>query len=59
MEKIPRKIKNYTVGENVGNGAFGSVFLSERDGQKYAIKFEPLEGTQLGVETEVHFFQYY
>lgn len=53
MNKIPQKIKDYTVGKKIGNGAYGSVFFAERSGQKYAIKFEPREQTELGIETEV------
>lgn len=56
MASIPKKIKDYTVGDRIGCGAFGSVYLIERGGNTFAVKFEPRESEYIAQETEVSSF---
>lgn len=54
MDSVPKKIKDLTVGEHIGDGAYGSVYFGERGGKTYAVKFEPRAQTQLTIEIEVN-----
>lgn len=43
---FPKIIKEgmFTIGDKIGNGSFGDVFMAKkRDGKMVAIKFEPID----------------